>query len=76
MQLGKTVKDFDGKVGVDFVIFDGEELVYSDRDPYFLGSTHFAEDYAANPPEHTYREGVVLDMVGIRTSRFTKRGQP
>ena len=34
----------DGKSGVDFVLFDGEEFVFADRDPYFLGSTHFAEE--------------------------------
>ena len=55
----------DSKYGVDFVLFDGEELVYDEqRDPYFLGSTWFARQYAAKPPEHKYRWGVVLDMVG------------
>ena len=53
------------KYGVDFVLFDGEELVYDgQRDPYFLGSEHFAREYVANPPAHRYRCGVLLDMVG------------
>jgi len=53
------------KYGVDFVLFDGEELVYDgQRDPYFLGSEHFAREYVTNRPPHTYRCGVLLDMVG------------
>lgn len=52
-------------VGVDFVLFDGEELIYDDRrDKYFIGSEYFARDYATNPPPHRYRYAVLLDMVG------------
>ena len=48
-----------------FCSCDGEELVYVDgRDPYFLGSTWFAQQYVRKPPQHKYRWGVVLDMVG------------
>jgi glutaminyl-peptide cyclotransferase len=55
----------DGNVGVDFVLFDGEELVYTEgRDKYFLGSEYFAKQYVAKPPAHKYRWGVLLDMVG------------
>ena len=52
--------------GVDFVLFDGEELVYEefrDKNYYFLGSTWFAQQYVKQPPKHRYRAGVVLDMV-------------
>ncbi|HBJ37835.1 MAG TPA: peptidase M28, partial [Planctomycetaceae bacterium] len=52
-------------VGVDIVLFDGEELVYREgRDNYFLGSEHFARDYLANPPTVPYTGGILLDMVG------------
>jgi hypothetical protein len=56
-------------VGVDFVLFDAEELVYHDGyrgdiGEYFLGSDHFARQYKANPPAYRYRWGVLLDMVG------------
>lgn len=50
---GKPPTD-DGKYGVDFAFFDGEEFVYvARRDPMFLGSTHFANQYAraGRPPE-------------------------
>ncbi len=52
-------------VGLDMVLFDGEELIYDearDRDLYFLGSTHFAQQIAAgaHPP---YESGVLVDMI-------------
>lgn len=63
--LARHIVQLDGPVGVDFVLFDGEELVYNDRrDHYFLGSTHFAKQYVASPPDHRYRWAVLLDMVG------------
>jgi glutaminyl-peptide cyclotransferase len=65
MELAHLMPSLPGDVGVDFVLFDGEELVYREgRDKYFLGSEHFAKQYAASPPEHKYRWGVLLDMVG------------
>ncbi len=65
MELGRHMPDLEGPYGVDFVLFDGEEFVFDrDRDPYFLGSEHFAREYVANPPDHKYRAGVLLDMVG------------
>ncbi len=65
MELGRLMPQLDGDVGVDFVFFDGEELVYKDRrDPYFLGSTWFAQQYVKNPPNYRYRWGVLLDMIG------------
>jgi glutaminyl-peptide cyclotransferase len=64
MELAHGLRDLPGNLGVDFVLFDGEELVYAEGDPYFLGSQHFARDYAANPPAHRYKAAVLLDMVG------------
>jgi len=65
MELGHVMPKLEGPIGVDFLFVDGEELVYVDkRDPYCLGSTWFAKQYVASPPEHKYRWGVVLDMVG------------
>ncbi len=64
-ELGKEMAKLTGTVGVDFVLFDGEELVYDEkRDRYFLGSEHFAKEYVANPPAHKYRCAVLLDMIG------------
>ena len=67
MELGGAMASLEGPVGVDFVLFDGEEYVFSARDPYFLGSTHFARQYAdgrkSGDVKHHYRCGLVLDMV-------------
>ncbi len=54
---------FDSSLGVDFVLFDGEELVFNEGDEYFLGSSHFAREYLRNPPGHRYRCAVLFDMV-------------
>ncbi len=63
-ELGKHMPQFESKYGVDFVLFDGEELVYDgSRDPYFLGSEHFAREYVMNPPAHKYLQGVLVDMI-------------
>jgi len=70
MELAAAMPALPGPVGVDFVFFDGEEYVFAPRDPYFLGSTFFARQYAADRKAgrlpHTYRCGVLLDMVGDR----------
>lgn len=67
MELGNHMATLRSKYGVDFVFFDGEELVYDEevrRDPYFLGSEHFAREYASHPPAHKYKWGVLFDMIG------------
>ena len=68
MELARWMPALEGPVGVDFVCFDAEECVVSPRDPYFLGSRHFAREYLAGRPVGTdvrrYRCGVLLDMVG------------
>jgi len=64
MELGHHIRQIKPTYGVDFVIFDGEELVYNDiRDPYFLGSEHFSKDYRDKPPQHRYLCGVLVDMI-------------
>lgn len=56
------------RVGVDLVAFDGEELVYDPgrKDPYFLGSTFFAQEYVTSAPtrKYQYKAGVLVDMIG------------
>ncbi|MCH2595799.1 MAG: M28 family peptidase [Pirellulales bacterium] len=64
MELGHHVGQLPERYGLDFVFFDGEELVYVDpRDRYFLGSEWFARKYVNDPPDHQYRAGVLFDMV-------------
>lgn len=65
MELGRALPALPGRVGVDFLLVDGEEFVFQDPpDKYFLGATHFAEQYRSAPPKHRYRAGVLLDMIG------------
>jgi len=64
MEMGNHLRSIAPRYGVDFVFFDGEELVYHATDPYFLGSEHFARNYKDHPPEHRYVMGAVIDMVG------------
>jgi glutaminyl-peptide cyclotransferase len=74
MQLGAVMKEYQGKVGVDFIFFDGEEFIFSDRDAYFLGSIYFAEQYVAQPPSYKYRMGAVLDMIGDKNLQILEEG--
>lgn len=65
MELAHHLSALSGSTGVDFALFDGEEFVFDERrGTYFLGSEHFARQYVAAPPGHTYRAAVLLDMVG------------
>lgn len=66
MELGHHMQQLKPKYGVDFVLFDGEELVFQPRDKYFLGSEHFAQDYRDNPPDYSYLWGVLVDMIADR----------
>lgn len=67
MELAHQMDDLPSDVGVDMVLFDGEEFVWEDgRDRYFIGSTYFAENYKNAPPQNPYTAGVLLDMIGDR----------
>ena len=67
MELAHQLSDLPADVGVDIVLFDGEEFVFEQgRDDYFIGSTFFAEKYKLQPPPIPYRAGVLLDMIGDR----------
>jgi len=66
MELGNFMRDLPVRRGVDFVFFDGEELVVQGQGKYFLGSTHFATEYRDHPPAYRYIAGVLVDMVGDR----------
>lgn len=63
MELAHEMAALEGKLGVDFVLFDAEEFVFRDTDHYFMGSEYFAHDYAKQRPRYQYRAAVVLDMV-------------
>lgn len=67
MELGHHMPQITTRLGVDFIFFDGEELVYDQDDKYFLGSEYFATQYRDNPPDSfRYQKGILLDMVADR----------
>jgi hypothetical protein len=66
MELAHHLPHVKPTFGVDFVLFDGEELVYRDGDKYFHGSEHFATQYRDHPPDYRYVGGVLVDMIADR----------
>ena len=64
MEMGHILQKLPLKVGVDLVFFDAEEIVFdAQRDPLFVGSTHFAQVYADDPMSPRYRSGILIDMI-------------
>lgn len=66
MEMGSHMPGLPVTRGVDFVFFDGEELVVRNQGRYFYGSTYFAREYRDHPPAYKYAAGVLVDMVGDR----------
>ena len=71
MEMAHHMKELKTDVGVDFVLFDGEEYIFdAKRDKYFFGSEHFARRYKQERPNYTYTGAVLLDMIAGKTARF------
>jgi len=80
MELAHQMKDFKTEVGVDFVLFDGEEYIFDplpEHDKYFFGSEHFADDYAKGRSKrggggrrHEYLGAILLDMIAGKNPQF------
>jgi Peptidase family M28 len=73
MELGHGMKTLPAQLGVDFVLFDGEEYIFNhrpDTDKYFLGSEHFAHKYQQDRPPHRYVAAVLLDMIAGKDAHF------
>ena len=73
MELAHHMKGLKTNVGVDFVLFDGEEFVFNRGDDYFFGSKHFGSEYAKqkkNKGKVRYGAAVLLDMVGGKGVKF------
>ena len=75
MELAHHMKDLKTNVGVDFVLFDGEEYIFDrDRDKYFFGSEHFAQAWKKRNPRPEYAAAVLLDMIAGKNVRFPVEG--
>ncbi len=62
-ELGRHMQNQEGPVGFDFIFFDGEEFVFqARRDPMFLGSQYFANQYPNWDVKYDY--AVLVDMIG------------
>ncbi|MDZ7693890.1 MAG: M28 family peptidase [Balneolaceae bacterium] len=71
LELARLFKDNPPPIGVDIVLFDGEDYGRkNDLDRYFLGSRYWAN----HPPVKNYspRFGILLDMVGGENAQFPK----
>lgn len=61
MELAKVFSENPPPIGVDLILFDGEDFgEEGDLDNYFLGSRHFAKNFTGQKPEWA----VIIDMVG------------
>ncbi|MFD2532098.1 M28 family peptidase [Gracilimonas halophila] len=71
LELARIFKDNPPPIGVDIVLFDGEDYGKSGSlEKYFLGSRYWSN----NPPVPGYspRFGILLDMVGAEDAQFPK----
>jgi Peptidase family M28 len=64
MEMAHQMAKLPGNLGVDFVLFDGEEFIFQEGDPYFIGSEYFASRYAGERRPYRYRYAVLMDLVG------------
>jgi hypothetical protein len=69
MEVGHHMKDLKTDLGIDFVLFDGEEYVFKTRfnggdDKYFFGSEHFGEQYTKTKEtrKHKYEAAILMDL--------------
>ena len=77
MELAHHMKGYKGDAGIDFILFDGEEYVFETSrfgggDRYFIGSDHFADEYARtrDARKHRYAGGVLLDLFGAKGAKL------
>ncbi len=76
MELAHHMKEFPTKLGVDFVLFDGEEYVFEQGDKYFFGSEHFGRDYVRDRAKLPYRyeAAILLDLFAHADARLAVEG--
>src|SRR5262249_14562401 len=71
MELASHLKAVKPAVGVDLVLFDGEEYIFDPNgDKYFFGSEHFAQEYRRDRARPRSAGAVLRDMVGGKNARF------
>ncbi len=72
MEMGNHIKEVPLKIGIDFVIFDGEEFINNNKiDRFFIGSNYFADKYRQTKRNYQYLAGILLDLFAHPTAEFT-----
>ncbi|MBI5473377.1 MAG: M28 family peptidase [Ignavibacteriae bacterium] len=70
LEIASLLKQLSPQIGVDIVLFDGEDYgTEGDLSKYFLGAKFFA---ANKPPAYNPRFGILLDMVGDKFLELPK----
>lgn len=73
LEFARLFKENPPPVGVDIVLFDGEDYgKEGDLPKYFLGSRHWAKNLPVDG--YSPRFGILLDMVGGKNAQFPKEG--
>src|SRR5947208_3168647 len=73
MELANHMKGLKSEVGIDFILFDGEEYIFDPdpgRDKYFFGSEHFAGVHRRNQGKPHYVGAVLLDMIAGKNAHI------
>jgi Zn-dependent M28 family amino/carboxypeptidase len=83
MEVAHHLPDLPTGVGVDIVLFDGEEYIFDpgvpyvrEGDKYFFGSEHFATEYTKTKGRRAYQyvAAVLLDLCAHRDARLAVEG--
>lgn len=71
MELSQHLTDLKAEVGIDLVLFDGEEFIHDrQRDKFFLGSDHFAAEYKKAKDGPRYKAAVLLDLFAAKGATY------
>ena len=81
-EMDALTKLLPADMGIDFVLFDGEEYIFETggtlrgADRYFLGSEHFAAEYARNRADLPYRyeAAILFDLFAHENARLAVEG--
>jgi hypothetical protein len=70
MELANHLKEMKTTLGIDIVLFDGEEFIHERGDSLFFGSRQFAAAYRKQLKPPVTIAAIVLDMIGGKDARF------
>jgi hypothetical protein len=71
MELANHLDKMKPQVGVDLVLFDGEEYIFEPvRDKFFFGSEYYAEVYRRERPIQRAVAAILLDMIAGKRLRL------